>query len=431
MRAACYLLMMTLLSLGSGAKAAVYSPSSIEVAFDWTAHFKTTDKDNARDLAIDHGKNIFGFMQNPDIGGIYGLNENIVGIGAPRWEPKIEILSDQIQNKKRFITYRASGLFILNREVAKQLMTVKEKDGSISGGIIASLPNDPDHFYFPKCGNPEYNDPSQFWYVNNPFADHCEFMRKAPVASDVVIHFRTIPQLDESAPVDLAMSIDPKTGQRIFEITSISGFEEEKPKRRDEGRVNYNSFNRFYRTLGFKERVLQSTKSATIHLFEKTLTLADGKPVQVRLIRLLAQTMLDESEDPTFARFVERAFKASDVVVYEGHSGLGANLSLDVIAKKAGAPVVFDRTKKQLFFFNSCSSYSYYLSMFKAQKNPGTLAIMSNGLEADFTPPEKMMQFFFKSILAVPQGNLTWKQLLDGMEQPLDGNTYMTNVDLN
>ena len=50
-----------------------------------------------------------------------------------------------------------------------------------------------------------------------------------------------------------------------------------------------------------------------------------------------------------------------------------------VIAKNAASPIQFNRKKHQIFLFDSCSSYSYYLGMFDGKKDPGTLAVMTSG----------------------------------------------------
>jgi hypothetical protein len=49
-----------------------------------------------------------------------------------------------------------------------------------------------------------------------------------------------------------------------------------------------------------------------------------------------------------------------DVFIYDGHSGLGAYLGLDVFPPVLKRPLELPRDKSQIFFFDGCSTFSYY-----------------------------------------------------------------------
>jgi hypothetical protein len=123
---------------------------------------------------------------------------------------------------------------------------------------------------------------------------------------------------------------------------------------------------------------------------------------------------------------------------------MGVNLDLDTLNKqlllsrdpKAPNYVDFDRAKHQIFLFDACSSYSYYLGMFDGRKDPGTLAVMSNGLESLFGYELPMTKHLYTDLLDLKHArlsndDLTWEQLLETFEKPLRGNTFLLNVDIN
>ena len=154
-------------------------------------------------------------------------------------------------------------------------------------------------------------------------------------------------------------------------------------------------------------------------------------------------TDLDRSKKVTFAKFLKRAIEESDVVIYEGHSGLGVNLDLETVERqlllsrdsKISERIEFQRQKRQIFFFDSCSSYSYYLGMFEGRKDPGTLAVMSNGLESLFGYEQPTTRHLYRMLLdldhkTLSNDSLTWMALLETFERPLRGNSFLLNVDL-
>ena len=91
-------LTLLLLFMSLTAQARVLSPSSIEARFSFRSEFQTSQKGTAQELALRQARYLFGYMQNPEIGPSFGLDRRIGGIGAPRWEPKVRILSDQLND---------------------------------------------------------------------------------------------------------------------------------------------------------------------------------------------------------------------------------------------------------------------------------------------------------------------------------------------
>ena len=68
-----------------------------------------------------------------------------------------------------------------------------------------------------------------------------------------------------------------------------------------------------------------------------------------------------------FHYFYKNALETSNVVVYNGHSGLGSNIDLGLIEKSEGFQVRLN-PDYQLYFFSGCITYSYYVDMYLARK---------------------------------------------------------------
>uniref|UniRef100_UPI002739AC15 hypothetical protein n=1 Tax=Klebsiella pneumoniae TaxID=573 RepID=UPI002739AC15 len=101
-----------------------------------------------------------------------------------------------------------------------------------------------------------------------------------------------------------------------------------------------------------------------------------------------------------------------------------------------GDHIEFNRAKHQIYLFDACSSYSYYLGMFDGKKDPGTLAVMSNGLESQFGYELPMTKHLYTDLFdlrhaTLTNDDLTWGELLGDFERPLRGNTFLLNVDIN
>jgi hypothetical protein len=418
------------------ARAEVISPSSIEVKFRFTSEFQTAKDGTAHDLVLEQAKYLFAYLQNPDIGAQYGLDKRISGIGAPRWEPEVNVLADSRGPALRTIRYEMSGLLLLNKKVAGQLLQ--------SGALQVALPYDLDHFYDANCVPEDDSDPVEFWYFYQPFKRGCENLLGAPLAR------QTVMQLSPAPPVaDRAVGLDVLRGGHngngdIFQIAAINGFDDSSTKKTDDGRENFMKMNAWFRDQGFKMTILEHFKNRPVYLFEKDLTRADGSTVHARVLRLLADTDVDGGSKVTFAKFLKQALEESDVVIYEGHSGMGANLDLKTIEQRlllshdphTGDHIEFNRTKHQIYLFDACSSYSYYLGMFSGKKDPGTLAVMSNGLESEFGYELPTTKHFYTELMdlnhaRLSNDGLTWSDLLEEYERPLRGDTFMLNVDLN
>ncbi len=74
-------------------------------------------------------------------------------------------------------------------------------------------------------------------------------------------------------------------------------------------------------------------------------------------------------------------------MIFDGHSGIGLDSGLPGVRKSTEEKfdLAMDANKYQIFFFNSCSSYSYYNDgIFKRKHGSENLDVISTGLGTTF-----------------------------------------------
>jgi hypothetical protein len=121
-------------------------------------------------------------------------------------------------------------------------------------------------------------------------------------------------------------------------------------------------------------------------------------------IRLIFGTEGDWSTRQIF----REAFKNADVVLYDGHSYIGAG------AQDPGNFTMSDfNSTYQILFFNSCVSFNYYGVPYFKLKNGGTkkLDLVTNGLEVHILDGGKSMGQFIAALFDGQQN--TWLRMLE------------------
>ena len=130
---------------------------------------------------------------------------------------------------------------------------------------------------------------------------------------------------------------------------------------------------------------LRSKELPYVEEFSKKLEKAT---IVVRMF--FGATGIDE-KSKAFHHFFKDSVENSSIMIYGGHSGLGGHLDLPSIEQTNNFKIQPNQSRYQIYYFNSCSSYTYYNSMFfnrkKTSSDPkGTknLDIMTNGLATYF-----------------------------------------------
>lgn len=399
------------------AQAVVLSPSSVEVKFSYTAEFQTAQGGEGIGLIDTHAQHLFGLFQSPALVAESRLAAETGGVAAPKLPLSFQIVSDRRKGGVRTIQYRASGLLLANKKLARRVLA--------AGEWAITMPFDLDVFFDEKCTDEHYNTLEDFWYFYDPYRKGCSHLREAPLARDVVLKIKEAPQADADASASFADLRGDNGNGELFEIVTINGFSEDAANRRDEGRVSFNARNKWLREQGFSETPIARYDNRPVFRYEKTVTTREGRPVVIRFTRLLAETSVT-SKNVTFAKFFKAAVEGADVVIYAGHSGLGGNLDIASLEEKAGK-FEFNANKKQLFFFDGCSTYSYFLSVFEERKTKGKIDIMTNGLSSYFHSEGPTHDALYRSLLD-PNADPKWSQVLKDMDEELGGSTYMLNV---
>lgn len=416
------LIILNLISMPFLLKAAVLGPSIKEVQFSYTATFEIPldaefNSDNER--ALFHASHLFGLFQSKALIRKFDLNPLLVGgLGAPRTNTKITILQSHINGANYEITYKNTGKMILHKDVAKKLLDQES--------FSVPMPINTHNIYDPNCTDSHYDTFGDYWYFYDIFKDDCTYLNKEPYSTDIEIKISPVYQLilNKSARID-QIRADNGNGN-IFSIYIIQGFSESKKDPADSGRINFNETNNYLISEGFELKKLKSKTPYPLYQLTKTITTEDGDEILIQVNHLLTETSIS-SKSKVFAEYFKTAVYEADILIYGGHSGLGANLDIPSLEEKAG-PFEFNETKKQIFYFDSCSSYSYYLEHFESQKKKSKLDVVTNGLSSYFHTSQVTMKAFFKHLTTTKNKDVSWKKVLADMEKTLDGETYLINV---
>ena len=419
------LILMAFLSICRHPLAQVISPSATEVTVSYTASFLATDTSvialnsmaKLTAAAEDHASHLFGILHSPTMVRKYGLNPNkIEGLGGPRMPHDISRIKTRSvktnEGEQTEITYSLRGKMLIHNAAAKTWL----RDGSVT----LPLPYDLKNLYDKDCTDEHYDSLGDYWYFYDPFRQGCTRLSEEPIAKNVAI--RVSPSTNKV--VELNPRFDLLRGDNgngsLFSIYTINGFSESATARGDDGRQNYKELITSLKDRGFSERIADSHNDRTLRIFEKVVS--ESLTVQVKA--LLVETSI-ASRGITFAKFFKEAVESADVILYSGHSGLGGNLDIPSLETKAGK-YKFNPKKRQLFFFDSCSSYSYYLDSFRSEKTKSKIDVITYGLSSYFATSNDVHNTLL-DILMDPNQNPDWDEILSDMEKPLDGASYLLN----
>jgi len=398
------------------AHAQVHAPSAKEATFSYEASFVLESPTyNPEDDAALHLSHLFGIFKSPEYVQSYGLDsDRVSGIGVPRIPAKIKVQSvEENEDGSVTVSYGASGILLLENRVAKKLLK--------NGNLTVPMPFEMAKIYNEKCTDHHYNTLGDYWYFYDIFRKGCEYLQKNPYSKKVKILIGDMKpaKLEPSPRLDLLRG-DNDNGE-LFSIYVIHGFAESFKDPRDDGRKNFNDFNKSLRSWGFQGRY-----GDRVSVVQKDVADADRKKkftVEVR--HFLVESSIT-SKGESFAKFFKQAVEKADVLIYGGHSGLGGNLDIPSLEQKVG-DFEFNPKKRQIFYFDSCSSYSYYLEPFRSKKRKSKIDVITNGLESYFHLSGSVLDNLI-TLLIDPSNNPSWAEVLESMEAPLEGGSYLLNV---
>ncbi len=277
------------------------------------------------------------------------------------------------------------------------------------------------------CTDHHYNTEGDYWYFWDPEMKGC------PKETRDAVH-RPVGKLTRIANTRLTYpNYDELYGDNFngdkFEIFVFLGYYKDihqysRPPRRDLAVPVFRDFERQLKARGFSKTEEDSefrlrsngTRMAGINYYR---VYESGKVV-VRM--LLADTALG-SGDGTFHHYFRQAARSSDVVVYDGHSGLGSNLDLREIGD-----IRFNKDKYQIFFINGCSTYPYFNgSFFERKGGRGNLELILSGLPTLSDTSGSNLMAFLEGFL--DQKPLSYQRILQVLERSnADSGTYLFGV---
>lgn len=290
---------------------------------------------------------------------------------------------------------------------------------------------------FNLCTDDHYNDPEDFWYFWDPDMPKCPLRGNDTDVLRIQGQLKALPNTVRTYPEYDQLYGDNGNGETT-EISVFLGYIDDmahvnEPNRKDDAFFALRYLEKDLKDRQFKlvekEDAFREYSNGSRHaganfyrVYEKKVRTVTGDSPLIRVKVLLADTDI-LSTDETFHHFLRRAFLDSDILAYDGHSGLGGNLDLASIDG-----IQFDPKKYQLFFFNGCSSYPYFNGMFFNEKD-GTekLDILTAGLPTlSYTSGPNIVAFIERFL----EGRaVSYQTLLSEMEASNDdAGTYLTGV---
>lgn len=405
--------------------AQILSPHALEVDYVYETVVEVPMDDtfsSSIDAASFQAQHMFGIFSSPTVIEGMGINsEYIHGIGGPKSQSEILILSEEVFEKNQQsmvrIHYKNSGQMILHKKAAEKVLN--------QGSFIVPLPTNPFKIYRKKCTDSHYDTFGDYWYFYDPYREGCERLSQEPYAQEVQVNVKKSKTRNIQRSAELPLLRGDNGNGDLFSIYMIHGFAEDKKDKEDDGRLNYEIAHEYLLEKGFSVERLKKSSPYPLNLYKKAVTLSNGKTIQIEIRSLLVDTEMG-STSKVFADFFKQAVATADAIIYEGHSGLGGNLNIPELERKAGKFNFPD--KKQIYYFDSCSSYSYYLDHFNAYKTKTNIDVITNGLSSYFHTSPLVLKEFLNYLIGSDNRNFQWMTILNKMESVLGKETYLVNV---
>jgi hypothetical protein len=214
------------------------------------------------------------------------------------------------------------------------------------------LPKDPSTIYSKgfrkngtvnKCTDDHYNSEGDFWYFWNPKKAGC------PIKSEdlVKISADILPIANTALTFPYYDKILGDNGNgKKFKVVYLVGIDENF-KAGDLGRQTFNEAIDLLKQNGY---MLEPKGAAR----KKVLTY-NTPEYEVEL-----EISLVNPDSDSFVQTAADGLETSDIFIYDGHSGLGGYLNIDRFQTALGRNLKLPVDKNQIFYFNGCSTFSYY-----------------------------------------------------------------------
>jgi hypothetical protein len=333
-------------------------------------------------------------------------------------------------NKRFFYRYKGKVIF------AKKIF----RGGKATRSVPIRLPLDLDVYYRSTkrdknhCTDPVFNGYEDFWYFWDPDKEKCPLKDNSQDVIRIEGTLKLLENTKNTYPEYDRLFADNGNGSD-FEVSIFLGYitqyNIEKPSPRDEGAINYQALSDELSDLGFEIidekngfRLLSNGREAQganlYRVFEKEISTPLGKKL-ARIKVLLADTSY-EARDGTFHAYFVPALENSDIMIYDGHSELGAALGFEHLP-----PVRFNKKKYQIFFFNGCNSYPYYNAEYISRKGGSqNLEVITAGLPTLVSSGVSNTMSFLNGF--VSGKTISYQTLISRLEASNEDMTYLFGV---
>ena len=260
------------------------------------------------------------------------------------------------------------------------------------------------------CTDAHYDGEGDFWYFWNPSNPGCPLregvhfdkvkgrIRRLPSATSTYPEYERLAGPDGVIRISLLFGMDDPTNLKLPLASTDINAENFRETRTSLLRMGY------HETVWTKDRIralLPPRTSPHPYVADYELQTPKGRIV---ITLFFGPSGIDE-RSRAFHYFFKDAVENSSVLIYDGHSGLGGHLDLKSIEETEGFKLKPHPDRYQILFFNSCTSYTYYNSMFFDRKRSaadprGTknLDVLTNGLATQFDVMHETNMALIKAI---------------------------------
>ncbi|MBI3019301.1 MAG: hypothetical protein HYY61_05360 [Deltaproteobacteria bacterium] len=310
------------------------------------------------------------------------------------------------------------------------------------------LPNNPETIYEKglvngrnPCTDPHYDIEKYFWYFWNPENDGCP-LKEGRDYKKVTTQIQRFENTQNTYP-EYERLVDDAG---VIHISLLMGMDNPYLDRNpmistDSNASNYQDIQSSLIQLGFKplgawaeEQIFSvaSSRPSVVPYVEELEKQDKKAKIVVRMF--FGPSGMGELSH-AFHYFLKDALENSSVMIYDGHSGLGEYLDLETMEQEEGFEMKPHPDRYQIYYFNSCSSYPYYNTMFFGRKaseaDPnGTqnLDILTNGLSTFFYVLHDTNLAFIRAIDAWANGKarISYQKIAQEIDS---GNLFGVNGD--
>jgi hypothetical protein len=432
-----------------------YGKDSQEAILEFNGYFLADPKDSSLSEAEDLEKidrqakqtlqHLFGIFQ---FQGVF-IENPAIPFGNPEWNfLNIEETENETGQKKRKVNYHfrdrtlIRSSFFAGAPTSPKVLELRlpiDIKTFYKLGLVTVTDDAGRKLVTKPCTDPHYSSESDFWYFWNPDRVGCpaELRDKGTVA--VTATFSPLPNTVSTYPeygrlgTEKSLSVYVVFGAEGAQVNIAADPEKMSPSakdafEKDAGQVAYQAFiKRMVDVMKYEQQKPSSHRRTIL-----TSTVG-GRVIEVHAgLFKTSPTDKELGMRTDFEDFYREGFEKGDVIIYNGHSGLGGALPPKRFFG-ADSSVQLS-TKYQIALLNGCSTYAYYRDPYFERKG-GTknLDIISTGLETWFN-----LYSVVSSNLIFYLGNRqnSWQSILDNFfdvtgQSGLDAAKYSAHFTVN